>query len=1326
MNNNNNKIIKKKIYYKKKKISITKDSSSDNYMKMNRKHMDILLILFLFGCSPLFLYHPSQPNLYSNKSNLTTNSNPINQIIASSTVTIPSFSESTIHQYSSAVTSISSYDFVEGTECVEILVGTETGRITLWKGTNDPFSGSSSWVSNYSFVTAYSQPIRGFFAMSMNGLSQNITDMIVVDSNHEIYLENYATDSRDKYVTNHDWRLTDKTNSSLTSITSTKKTELGGKYNLNDEIVIGNSAGDIGIIALENTAWASSMVELYVVADVTNVPNTDLAIADLNNDGLSDIVCSFYSSGNTRHVYALKNDGTPLVGTMPNTALTTTTKDALSVASGDLDNDGWMDVIIGKDNGQVIILNNSRDANLGSAFIDETTIVSFGSSAKVNDVEVADIDLDGDIDIICGLNNGSIAIIENPLHMPLGYTEKQPFGNSWEHKIISSHSSNPVKVIYPYCLVTNVYPHSSVDIIAGYQNGQLQVYKNNLNIDQGSAFRFSPREQILSNSIASNDFNRITLGDVDNDGDIDVAVGSITSASVTSDVNLVQNPGYKIIKDIGTTNTWTNFQAYSEAGGHDYYDIQFQDIDNNKKLDIVMIRDKNYIVALQNDGTPFVGTWSLTTLVDTTTQSITGTQNLLFIDLDKNWKNEFIIASSEYGTNQGYITAFTQQTNAWLTWNTKTTLVASPNGDTHESVVAGYFDNDNFQDIAFFNGKNKTYLAKGSATLSASMPYAKILDDTSYDINAFITTDVFLTKQKDLLISGGGGCTNSYVLKNIFLDIANSPSWTSYQRNTFSSGVNGSIVADLNLDGIDDVIFWSNSLLYTFKGKGSSGLNPNIVIDDLGANIKDVKAADMDNDGDLDLVVSTADYVYVYYNKLRDDMNLPNLTFDFAQQDNDMIITLTSNETLYYTPQINVSIGASREYGTMTPTANPFVWTYTYNIKLNGTHTVTVNSTDLYNNFVEKSGQFVGYRYMALLSITTKGIYKNDYSNGSVVITITNTTKPVYSSYQNGPEGNLLLNITKPNLAIDWVVAEYQGNSIWNCTYNNVNIEGVYTIGVNITDDKKDLYIYYTKTFTGDLTPPQLTTINEPNPTTGNFYYAMSGMKFNFQFNEPVINISYWFSRWNPDTHENEIISEERYITLLANGNTTIDYGYTIPTAQEGEMNVTILFIDRAGNRNQWMKNITVDVLPPVAYLFFFRDSRTLARYINKTDTRLVYIDWTAINCTEIQYRIDFGETIGEWSQKIPYNDAYQHNYPIYLNTKPGIYNVTVRFFNYHEYEETSLLIEYTGREVGPFPWWWFALAAVGIASAYIIYKVMTKPKERSWKTYLDTTSEEL
>ncbi|MBD3351521.1 MAG: hypothetical protein GF364_08545 [Candidatus Lokiarchaeota archaeon] len=1094
---------------------------------------------------------------------------------------------------------------------------------------------------------------------------------------------------------------------------------------MHDEIIIGmdgsiDSDARILFVPLEEVTKSGGDFEEYVISDdFLSDKLTSLAVGDVNNDGDEDFVAGFYS----KKIHCFEQTSTAWTAEWNYLAVTPTAVDVASIELCDLDLDGYLDIIAGLQDGQVIIQKNTGDPH-SSGFNSPVYKSSFGFSTQILDMETGDLDLDGDLDIICALSNGSVIAMENPLHMPLGYEEKSPFAAGFFNtKNLVDYSGTSANVL----VVTDFNSDSDLDLVVGLDDGNCRILNNIKDPVTKSRFQFGPKETILQNSITNNQFNRLSVGDIDNDGDPDLAVDSTTSASVRSNIYALGNPGYSIFKNLSESNDWTVHEAYYDTGD-DYYDIELNDLDMDGNLDIAFIENRRYIRALQNDGTPMSGLWasagSATTLVDTNSYSVCNSEDFLLGDFDKDYEKEFIWAGSEDLTNKGDITAFRQQAGSpWSSWNDKIDIISSPEGQVSTYVVAGYFDNDNFIDYAFFDDGQNVFLIKGSQFIDdiGASDYAKIWQDNSYDVSNIAPGEIGFDKRQDLYIVGAGDANDVNALSNSWVDILSSPSWPVKSRSLYGATIDGIKVDDFDNDGIDDAIFWNNGEIRIFGGNRDEDTEvPNYLVDNIGENIIDMACCDFDQDGDVDFVVTTANNIYLYFNRLGDDLNLPELTLTFDFEGYNVDINVTSNETLYFTPQIEILRDTEYEYGKMADTVDPLKWTYEYYIIKNGTYYVTVNATDMYGGFVETTDSFIGERLLAIMHFDVQGPWIKDYSNESVEITITNSSKPVFTDYNGGPEGNLIINITDPSLNTEWYIATWDGGSTWTLTYDEILETGTYTIGFNLTDHDYIVYSYLEYEFTGDIDAPYISTFNEPDPISGELYYTMDGMTLDFDFNEPIIEMKYWFTQWNPDTEEDVLISEIREPVLLPEGNTTIDLPYTIPEGKDGDMNITIQFVDKAGNYGNEVVNISIFIYYPVSYSFYFRDIETSKRYITETGATKVLIAWNAVNCTHIRYRVDFEDEEGTWSDEIPFNDIDRYNYQVPLGSEAGNYTVNVRFFNYHHFVDTSKNIEYTGPNVPPFPWWWFVIAASGGLIAYIIYKALTREKEKSWKSYLD------
>jgi len=143
---------------------------------------------------------------------------------------------------------------------------------------------------------------------------------------------------------------------------------------------------DINQILL-NTGNAASPFNVGIALNGTRSDNTRaVKLADMNNDGRMDII--FISEGAASHI--LFNEMKDETLDFRKVDLDTDTRhNDLSV--GDVNNDGWLDLIIAADSGIILFLKNGTDA---------FTRIDLPQSEVVEEVAFTDIDNDGLIDVI--------------------------------------------------------------------------------------------------------------------------------------------------------------------------------------------------------------------------------------------------------------------------------------------------------------------------------------------------------------------------------------------------------------------------------------------------------------------------------------------------------------------------------------------------------------------------------------------------------------------------------------------------------------------------------------------------------------------------------------------------------------------------------------------------------------------------------------------------------------------------------------------------------------------------------------------------------------
>jgi len=336
-------------------------------------------------------------------------------------------------------------------------------------------------------------------------------------------------------------------------------------------------------------------------ASIETDNTSSIAIGDLNNDGFLDYIVG--NQGNNR-IYLNQQSNWEVVTL---TAAGTTK----SVALADVNNDGYLDIIFGNSESQGeanrVYVNNP--ANPGRNF----TVYSSTETEKTYSIAVGDLDNDGDIDYVAG-NCGTV----DRIYINEGgvFRSTSTLGGNYQTYSVA---------------IGDIDNDGDLDIVAGlHANGNYNIKK----------YRNNGNGNFVEENIGCDvDVNAVALGDLNGDRYLDIVAGA--SGGVKSRVYLNNGAG--------------SFAGYVELDSSMYEttSVALGDIDNDGDLDVLLGNGNSYLgsgepnLIYRNDGGGAFTLYEETTEKDLTNSVALG-------DLDNDGDLDFIAGNGDSEPNRVY------------------------------------------------------------------------------------------------------------------------------------------------------------------------------------------------------------------------------------------------------------------------------------------------------------------------------------------------------------------------------------------------------------------------------------------------------------------------------------------------------------------------------------------------------------------------------------------------------------------------------------------------------------------------------------------------
>jgi len=347
--------------------------------------------------------------------------------------------------------------------------------------------------------------------------------------------------------------------------------------------------------------------------------------ADVDNDGDLDILFAEgdgFASPGTKRTNKLFINGGSFTFTNESSTRLGMSSNAKGVTAGDVDGDGWVDVLFANGfNTDTPFLYHNRGAAQPGFFDMESATRGFTEALSSASAQFGDLDDDGDLDVIINDSGNSFlggAGGKARLYLNDGagvFTEQPAMLNA------------PTKVAQMDVQLIDIDQDWDLDFfgVCRSSNGGVNHY---LLLNDGNA-NFTDVSNLLPTTSSS--VYEAEIGDLDNDGDLDIFYVSLSGFSEGVHRNNLA----------GGSLTFT---AGSAFGGHDDNEIALIDFNNDGLLDpLVGSLGANREKLYQNNGGL---SFSLTTAFQSITDS---TLDLAIADLDNDGAYDVITAQGESG-----------------------------------------------------------------------------------------------------------------------------------------------------------------------------------------------------------------------------------------------------------------------------------------------------------------------------------------------------------------------------------------------------------------------------------------------------------------------------------------------------------------------------------------------------------------------------------------------------------------------------------------------------------------------------------------------------
>jgi trimeric autotransporter adhesin len=446
----------------------------------------------------------------------------------------------------------------------------------------------------------------------------------------------------------------------------------------------------------DNSAFPAGVVTFATKTDFTSGTNPlSIAIGDIDGDGKPDMIATNIGS-NTISVYRnTATSGSVNAGSFAAKVDFATGNQPYSVAVGDLNGDGKLDLVVGNyASNTVSVFKNTAIAGTISAS-SFAAKVDFATGTNPISVTIGDLDKDGKPELVtANFYSGTVSVLRNLI------ASGSISGASFAAKVDFAAGT------HPYCVALGDIDGDGKRemVVANQGSASVSVFRNTATPGSVTSASFAAKVNFAT---GTNPYS-VAIGDIDGDGKMDLAIANYTSNTVS------------VLRNTSVSGAITAASFASKIDfttGTSPYGVSMGDIDGDGKVDLAVVNSGSATVSVfRNTATSGAITGgSLATKVDMITGS--SPRSLAIGDMDGDTRPDIVVANLTANT------VSVIRNNPSLQPPTITS-VSPPNAapGTSVTITGTNFNTTSANNIVYFGATRATVSMASATTLNVTVP----------------------------------------------------------------------------------------------------------------------------------------------------------------------------------------------------------------------------------------------------------------------------------------------------------------------------------------------------------------------------------------------------------------------------------------------------------------------------------------------------------------------------------------------------------------------------------------------------------------------------